>query len=451
MLKTSRYFIFSSILFAIFLFGQDAANSQNATLSRGAIFIGEAKGPVNPVMAHYIERIIDLGIKEASPLVVILLDTPGGLDSSMRIIIQKMVNSPVPVAVYVWPPGGRAASAGVFITMGAHVAVMSPTTNIGAAHPVNLGGGEEKGGQGGKGEKETSVMSQKVTNDAVAFIKGVAGKYGRNIEWAEKAIRKSESITAKEALDLKVIDYVAKDLEDLLNWCDGRTIPIQNGTMVLKTKGVPTRDVKMTWAEQFLFTISDPNIAYIFLMIGIYGMIYELASPGAVFPGTIGAICLLLAFYSLGALPVNYVGLFFIILAFILLVLELKINSHGVFTLGGLVSLVLGSMMLIDTDSVFGNISWSLIGSVVAFTALFFLFALAKVIKAHKRPVTTGESGLIGDIGVAKTPLNPYGNIFVAGSFWKAISVSGNIQEGVRVEVVEVDNLLLKVKPVDDK
>lgn len=446
MLKISRYFLFSLILLTLFFFKQDAANSQDGTFHRGAIIVGEAKGPVTPVMAHYIERIIDLGIKEQSPLVVILLDTPGGLDSSMRMIIQKMVNSPIPVAVYVWPPGGRAASAGVFITMGAHIAAMSPTTNIGAAHPVNLGGGGEKDG---KEEKGASVMSQKVTNDAVAFIKGVAGKYGRNVEWAEKAIRKSESITAKEALELKVIDYVAKDLQDLLAWCDGKTIPIQNGTAILKTKGAITKDVKMTWAEHFLFTISDPNIAYIFLMIGIYGMIYELASPGSVLPGTIGAISLLLAFYSLGALPVNYVGLFFIILAFILLVLELKIASNGVLTVGGLASLVLGSMMLINTDSVFGKVSWSLIGSVVAFTTLFFLVALAKVIKVHKRPVVTGESGLIGNIGVTKTSLSPYGNIFVAGSFWKAVSVSGNIQEGVRVRVVEVDNLLLKVTPVD--
>lgn len=441
MLKSICCFLFSLILSVLFLFEQGIANSQNAALNRGAILAGEIKGPVNPVMAHYIERVIALGIKEDSPLVVIKLDTPGGLDTSMRMIVQAMVNSTVPVAIYVWPPGARAASAGVFMTMGAHIAAMAPITNIGAAHPVNLGGSEKE-------EKEPSVMSQKVTNDAVAFLKGVAEKYGRNIEWAEKAIRKSESITAKEALELKVIDLIAKDLEDLLNQCDGRTIPLQNGTRILKTKGVSIREVKMTWAENFLFTISDPNIAYIFLMLGIYGMIYELASPGAVFPGTLGAICLLLAFYSLGTLSINYAGLFFIILAFILLLLELKIASHGVLTIGGLLALVLGSMILIDTDSVFGKVSLSLIGSVVAFTAVFFLVVFAKVLKVHKQPVVTGDSALIGAAGVAKTPLLPHGNVFVSGAFWKAVSVSGDIPEGVQVEVVGVENLLLKVKSV---
>lgn len=404
------------------------------------ILVGEIKGPINPVVAHYVERIVDLGIKENSPLVVILLDTPGGLDSSMRMIVQKMVNSSVPVAVYVWPPGARAASAGVFITMGAHIAAMNPTTNIGAAHPVNLGGE--------KNEKETSVMSQKVTNDAVAFIKGVAGKYGRNVEWAEKAIRKSESITAKEALELKVIDMLADDLNDLLKKSNGRKVMLQNGTREIKTSNIPHRNVKMTWAEDFLFTISDPNIAYIFLMLGIYGMIYELASPGAIFPGTIGAICLLLAFYSLGALPVNYVGLFFIILAFILMILELKVVSHGVLTIGGLISLVLGSMMLFNADSVFGRVSWSLIITVVAFTAVFFMVAIAKVFIIHKRPVTTGEKGILGVVGMAKTSLSPDGSVFVGGAFWKAVSISGPIKEGAKVEVVEVNGLLLKVKEV---
>lgn len=404
------------------------------------ILVIQVVGPINPILASFIERQIKRGEEEGAACLVIEMDTPGGLDKSMRDIIQQMLNTRLPVVVYVYPPGARAASAGLFLTMAAHVAAMAPGTNIGAAHPVNLGGGEEKEG------KEPSTMMKKVTNDAAAFIRTIAEKTGRNPVWAEKAVRESVSATEKEALKLRIIDLIARDLDDLLNQIDGREVKTLAGTVTLHTRGLPLKRLKMSWIEHFLFTISEPNIAYVLFILGIYGLIYEFASPGAVLPGIVGTICLLLFFYAVGTLPINYTGLFLILLGITLFVMEVKIPSHGILTLGGLIAFVLGSMILVESGPLYYSISKGLIFSTASFTAVLFFWWLKKVVEARRRPPTTSQEGLIGKIGVARTPLSPSGTVFVFGALWQAESLEGTIGEGEKILVTAVQELTLKVK-----
>ena len=374
-----------------------------------------------------------------SECVVVELNTPGGLLKSTRMIVTDFLTSNIPVIVYVSPAGSQSASAGVFITLAAHIAVMAPGTNIGAAHPVNLQGGMD------------STMSEKVTNDAAAFIRTISEKRHRNIQWAEEAVRKSLSITETEALKKNVIDFIANDRRALLDSLDGRTVSAAGRTITLATKGAIVDIHEMGWQYKILDIVSDPNIAYLFMMIGIYGLLFELYNPGAVFPGVAGAISLLVALYALHTLPINYSGIALILLGIILFLLEIKIASYGLLTVGGVIALFLGSIMLINSDGwfEFQEISLEVIIPTVLFTAAFFLFAIGAGLKAQRRQPTTGSEGIVGEIGVAFTKLNPSGQVRVHGEIWNAESVGGAVSKDSSIVVVEVNGLALKVNKAD--
>lgn len=393
-------------------------------------------GAINPASADYIHLGIKHAAEEKAECLVIQLNTPGGLLKSTRVIVSDILASPIPVVVYVAPGGAQAASAGVFVTMAAHIAVMAPGTNIGAAHPVSLEG------------QQDSIMMEKATNDAAAFIRTISEKRHRNMAWAEDAVRKSLSITETEALKKHVIDTIATNLRDLLEKIDGMKIETTEGQKVLATKHAEIVPVEMSFQQKILGILSDPNIAYILLMLGIYGLLFELYNPGAILPGIVGVISLILAFYSLHTLPINYAGLGLIIFAIILFLLEIKVASHGLLAIGGTISLMLGSLMLINTTSTleFVGISWQVIVSIVVSTLAFFLFAIGLGIKAQMRKPTTGVEGLVGETGEAISGLNPEGRVRVHGEIWRAESLDGKIRSGTKITVAEVSNLKLKVK-----
>ncbi|HOA82450.1 MAG TPA: nodulation protein NfeD [Thermodesulfovibrio thiophilus] len=398
------------------------------------IIVLTVNGVINPPHAEYTVKGIHKAHEKNAEAVIIQLDTPGGLDTSMRIIIKEILNSQVPVIVYVSPKGARAASAGAFITLASHIAAMAPGTNIGAAHPVAIG------------EKMDKTMVEKITNDAVAYIKSIARQKGRNIEWAEQAVIKSISSTETEALKLGVIDLIADDLNSLIKNVNGMKVKTVRGEVILNTKSANINRIEMNFRERLLNFISDPNIAYILLMIGIYGIIFELSNPGAILPGVIGAISLILAFYSLQTLPINYAAGGLILLGVILFILELKFPSHGVLTLGGIICFILGSIMLFDTANPLFKLSLSVIIPVSIITALFFGVLLRLAYKAHKRKPITGVEGLIGLRGIAKTDIDKhYGMVMVHGELWQAISDDA-IKKDEEIIVEEVRGLTLKVR-----
>lgn len=402
--------------------------------SHADIITIKADGVVNPVMSEFISMSIDEAVSEKANALVIELDTPGGLDASMRTIVRDIIASEIPVIVYVSPSGARAASAGVFITLSAHVAAMAPGTNIGAAHPVGLGGKMDK------------TMLEKAENDAAAYIKSLAEKRGRNAEWAEKAVRESVSITEKEALKLNVIDISSPNLTSLLESIDNRTVELSIGKHTIKTKGIPVRQKEMGTRHKILNIISDPNIAYVLMMLGFYGLFFELTNPGAIFPGVFGVISLILAFYSFQTLPVNYAGLLLIILAIILFILEITIVSHGLLTIGGIISMVIGSLMLFESPQPFFQLSLKVILPAVFLTALFFSLSIWLSVKAYRRKPKTGVEGLIGITGTAKTDIHNEGLVFVHGEIWRAWS-DVPIKAGEKVIVEKVEELKLKVRP----
>ncbi len=404
------------------------------------------EGIINPVATEYISDAIKKAEEADAELLVIQMDTPGGLMESMHKIVKAIQSSGVPVVVYVAPSGSRAGSAGVFITYAAHVAAMAPSTNIGSAHPVF--GSSPTGGQPDSISGKT--MMEKVINDAVAKIKSLAEKRGRNAEWAEKAIRESANITEKEALKLNVIDYIAPSLDSLLTVLDNKKIELDIGiTKVVHTAGAQVITYKMSWRQQILDVLSNPNIAYILLMLGIYGILFELYSPGAILPGVVGGICLIVGLYALQTLPVNYAGILLIVFAIILFLLEIKIPSYGLLTIGGVISLIMGSVMLFDSPLPFLRVSWQVILFVVGLSVLFFVFAIGMAIKTHRSKPTTGSVGLIGEIGEVYKPLNPEGTIKLHGEFWKAVS-DVPCKRGQKVKVVEYDgrSLIVKVEPL---
>ena len=402
--------------------------------SHADITVINAEGVVNPVMSEFILKNIDTAEEENAEVLVIKLDTPGGLDTSMRSIVKGIISSEVPVVVYVSPSGARAASAGVFITLSAHVAAMAPGTNIGAAHPVGVGGKMDK------------TMAEKVVNDAAAYIRSLAEKRGRNAEWAEKAVRESVSVTQDEALKLKVIDIVAPDLKALLKAIDQRVVKTSIAEHTINTAGVNIRHKEMSFRQKVLDIISNPNIAYMLMLIGFYGIFFELTNPGSIFPGVVGAISLILAFYSFQTLPVNYAGLMLILLAIVLFILEIKIASYGLLTIGGLISMIIGSIMLFDSPLPFFKISLKVILPSVFLTTLFFGLSILLVIKSHRRKPVTGSEGLIGLEGEARTDIQKDGKVFVHGEIWKAWS-DMSIKAGDTIIVEQVDNLKLKVRP----
>ncbi len=402
-------------------------------------------GVINPVATEYIVDSIEKAEAADAQLLVIELDTPGGLMESMHKIIKAIQSSEVPVAVYVSPSGSRAGSAGVFITYAAHIAAMAPSTNIGSAHPI-FGAG----GAGGKPDSSTTeTLMEKVVNDAVAKIKAVAKTRGRNIEWAEKSITESANITAEEALEMGVIDYLVPSLDSLLKVVDGKEVTLDDGVIkTIKSANARVVTFEMSWRQRLLDTVSNPNVAYILMMLGMLGLTLELYNPGAILPGVVGGISLILGLYAMETLSVNYAGILLIIFAIILFLLEIKIPSFGLLSIGGVVSMVAGSVMLFDSNLPFMRLSWQVIFGVVLITSLFFIFAISMVVRTHRKKPTTGIEGMVGEKGEVFKTLNPDGTVKVHGEFWKAYS-DQTIKKGQIVEVLEVDRktLKLKVKP----
>jgi len=394
-------------------------------------------GAITPPVAEYILQNIQETEREGRDGLIILLDTPGGLDLAMRDIAKGILNAPIPVIVFVYPSGARAASAGVIITVAASVAAMAPGTNIGAAHPVALG-------SGGGGDK---TMMKKVENDAASYVRSIAKKRGRSEEWVEKAVRESESITAEEALSKKVIDFIANDVRDLLAKADGREIFVGDQKKVLKTAGAMVHDKKMGARQRILTTLSDPNLAYILFLLGLAGLYFEFSSPGMILPGVVGGISLILAFFAMQTLPVNYAGVLLILFAIILFIAEMKIVSHGILTIGGIISLAAGSLMLFDSPDPTMRVSYQVMIPSLMVITLFFVGVILLVVKAQMRKGHTGQEGMIHMEGRAVTDIGQEGKVFVKGEYWRAMS-DIPIPEGSRIRVLGFDGLLVKVEEI---
>ena len=422
----------SVILLAIPALADEEIEEPQETPVVTVMRINSAIGPITVrEIKNGIERSVNLGAEAF----VIELNTPGGNMESTWDIIQIILASDVPIVIYVYPHGGRAASAGVYIGYAAHIVAMAPQTNIGSAHPVSMGAPMD------------STMLEKVTNDAVAKIKTLGQKRGRNIEWAEEAVRQSVSATEFEALEMNVIDYVADDLNDLLEQVHGETVDMITGEYVLNTEGAETVPLNVGFANQILEILSDPNVAYILMTIGMLGLYFEFSNPGAILPGVIGGIAIILALFSFQALPINFAGVLLILLALVLFLLEVKIASHGILGGGGVISLFLGSLMLVnDTEWPYKSISLSVIIPVVIVFTLFFFLAAWLSIRAHKRKVETGQAGIVGEIGVAKSAVGPEGgSVFIHGEHWKAVS-EVQIEPNTKIKVVDVKGMELKVE-----
>jgi membrane-bound serine protease (ClpP class) len=400
----------------------------------GAVNVVTVDDAIGPGVAQFLSDAIEQANEENAACLVIQLDTPGGLAESMRSIVKAILGSRITVVVYVAPGGARAASAGVMITMAADVAAMAPGTNIGAAHPVGAGGKEID-----------DTMSEKVVNDMVAHAKSVAEQRGRNAEWVEKAIRESVAITETEALEKNVIDLVARDLDDLIEQIDGREIA---GKGVLKLDDAQVKRVREDFRTKVLKTISNPNIAYILLMLGLAGLYFELSHPGAIFPGVIGGICLILAFFAMQTLPVNYAGILLILLAIVLFIMEMKITSYGLLSVAGIVAMALGSLMLFKSGIPGMQLSWSVLLPTLALVSGFFILVAGLVVRSHIARPRTGTTGLIDEIGVVKKDLEPEGKVFVHGELWNAVA-RDRIPAGTRVRVIGVQNLVLEVEALE--
>jgi len=399
------------------------------------IVVLNVKGVINPVLADYISRGIEQAEERNATACIIQMDTPGGLDTAMRDIVQDILNAQIPVVVYVAPAGARAASAGVFITMAAHVAAMAPDTAIGAATPVQLGEGEV-----------SDEMQRKIMNDAIAYIRSIAETRGRNADWGEEAVRKAASVTAQEALELNVIDLIAPNLDSLISELNGREVTLLGGSVVtLDTEGATTTSINMSAVERFLYAISDPNIAFLLLSVASLGILIEITNPGLIFPGVVGAISGLLAFYSLGQLPINIAGLLLIVLAFGLFIAEIFTTSFGLLTGGGIVALVLGALILFPRGSPFFSVSPWLIATVAITIGAVFIFVISRIIRAHRRQAATGREELIGKTAVVRVALNPRGTVFFKGELWTAISETGRVEPGEEVTITKVDGLELHV------
>ena len=416
---------------------------------RSTVLVARVSGVVNPVMLGYFERVIARASSERAAAVLIQLDTPGGLESSMRDIVQLIVNSDVPVIVHVYPAGGRAASAGLFILQAAHVAAMAPNTNVGSAHPVSLA----PGGEGQSPQPDNGILSAKVTNDAVALIRNLAETRGRNVDWVERAVRESVNVGSTDALEMNIVDFVAPNAADVLAKSDGRIVEVNGESVTLNLRDARLLSSEMPLLEQIGHAISDPNIAYILLSIGVYGLIYELANPGAVFPGAIGVVSILFAFFALGTLPVNYVALALLLFGFALLIAEVFITPGiGAMAVGGVISVLMGSLLLFNTPMMAGGVSLWLVLTVVVVTAVFFLVVVAAAVRAMRRRSTTGAEALIGRLARAKSDLSPEGVVTLDGELWRARAVSTDvIASDSTVRVVAREDLKLRVEGTEER
>ncbi|MGQ9730584.1 MAG: NfeD family protein [Candidatus Zipacnadales bacterium] len=414
--------------------------AQDKPAPGGPVLVLTVVGDVNPVLVSYLRRGIETGVKRKAELVLLRLNTPGGQLQNTREIAQDLLASEVPIGVYVWPDGAHAGSAGTFITVGAHVAAMAPETNLGAAHPVQIGGGGEEA----PGGEQLKTLTEKVTNDAAALIRNLARKRGRNAEWAEKAVRESVVATADEALKLGVIDFVAQDLADFLRQADGRHVQLKSAERTLHTTQARIEYLPMNWQEKLLFRLAHPNIAYLLMIIGVYGLIFELKSPGFGGAGIAGAICLILGLYCLSVLEASIAGVALILVGIGFLFGELVAPTHGLLTLGGAIALTVGSLILFNQPGM--QVSRPLIAGVVVSTVGFFVFALGAVVRSQKRKVVTGAQGIIGMLGQARTRLEPEGTVFAEGTLWTAETRGETIEEGETVEIIDVEGLRLIVR-----
>ena len=425
--KVLALFCFAAILFPAVLCASD-------------ILVVEVKDAISPPIASYLIENINEALATNKSAIIIRLDTPGGLDTAMRDIIQQEMNAHIPVIVYVSPKGARAASAGAIITLASDIAAMAPGTNIGAAHPVNIGKTQEK-----EGESETMV--EKVTNDAVAYAQSIAKERGRNEQWAEDAVRKSISTPANEALEKGVIDIVAENMDDLLAQLDGRVITKNSSTFELHTQNVNLVEKPMGLRYRLLATISNPNVAYILMLIGLAGIYFELSSPGAILPGVIGGISLILAFFAFQTLPVNFAGVALIILAVILFIAEIKVPSFGLLTVGGIISMILGSLLLFRTPELYAQVSLMVILPITLFFTAFFVACLYLVVRVHRTKPLSGARGLIGEHAEVYVWDAPgQGKVFCHGEYWNATGPA-SLHKGEKVEVVDIAGMDLMVMP----
>jgi membrane-bound serine protease (ClpP class) len=417
-------------------------SSALAQAAKPEIVVGEIKGIINPVMAGYVDRVISDAERSSAPAVVFYMDTPGGLSDAMRDINLRILASRVPVIVYVAPDGARAGSAGVYISYAAHLVAMAPATNIGSATPVAM---DTNGGEA----QMSPEMKNKVTNDAVAGIRALAEQRGRDPDFAERAVREGANLQASEALKAHVVNYVASDLADLLRQVDGASVHLATGDVTLHTADVISRRADMSALESFLLTITNPTIAYILLSMGSLGLLLELYNPGSIFPGVIGGICLLLAFYALGTLPLNFAALALIAFALLLFGLEPFLPSHGILAAGGAAAFVIGSLLLINApEAPFLQISIAAIAAVTAVLVLFFLVVVTAIIRSRRRRVVTGREGLLGARGVVRREIEPGrpGIVLVQGELWQAVAAEGRIGVDETVLVQSIDGLRLTVR-----
>ncbi|MGH8495226.1 MAG: NfeD family protein [Gammaproteobacteria bacterium] len=453
------------------LSGAQQTGDEASAQPRGVLL--EIRGAIGPATSDYIVRGIDAAEAGDAQLVILEMDTPGGLDSAMRDIIKKILASRIPVATYVHPSGSRAASAGTYILFASHIAAMAPATNLGAATPVQIGGapapaddderpadedrdgtaGDEPAVEDGAERGQTDVpqpdnaMERKAVNDAVAYIRGLANRHDRNADWAERAVREAATLSAEQAVEQNVVDLIARDLADLLERIDGRTISINGAEQTLDTKGMLIERVEPDWRTRLLSVITDPTVAYLLMLIGIYGLIFEGYNPGAIVPGVVGAISLLLALFAFQVLPINYAGVALILLGIVLMVGEVFAPSFGALGIGGLISFVIGSVILIDTDVPGFGVSRTLIGSIALVGGALLLATIAFAVHLRRRKPVTGTEEMLGALAVADADFTGQGRVRLYGEVWNARTLSP-VRRGQQVRVVAVDGLMLDVEPV---
>jgi len=437
-----------AVLVCIFLFWMPLSIAQ----SDGQVVLLEVNGAIGPATYDYLSRNLKQAHQKKAQLIIIRMDTPGGLDTSMRGIIKDIIASQIPVVTFVAPGGARAASAGTYILYASHIAAMAPATNLGAATPVQIAGfpGGDRGKKEDDGEtKPGDPMMKKIVNDAVAYIRGLAQMRGRNEQWAEQAVREGVSLSAEEALAKNVIDLIARDIGDLLAKLDGRKINLLGNELTLSTQQVTVERIEPDWRARLLSIITDPNVAYILMLVGIYGLIYEFASPGMILPGVAGIISLLLALFAFQVLPINYAGLALMILGIAFMLAEVFVPSFGALGIGGVIAFVIGSIMLLDTGIPGYGISIPLIGMFALLSAGFFMFVVGMAVKARQRPVVSGEEELIGSFGIGLEDFDQAGKVRVHSELWDA-RTNQPVHQGDRIKVIGRDGLLLTVEPLQE-